>query len=226
MFNETDGEIDSSGEGDPRGFNNFSITIDIDDDELNVGAPQQSSAADVSGVDFSKDNDDDKIYYSLYGTKVVHDDEDKRHADIWFPEEELYAGVFVSPVGANVVSSPLGSAVTIQKIEPGATKLASEVSDLSGQNTIIVGGPCANEAAQDFLGVTAANCLDGAPEVNTAVISLKAYGDKVAMLVNGYSATDTRRAARVLANYDDYDLMGSEVAVTGTDFTNIQVSTV
>jgi len=51
-------------------------------------------------------------------------------------------------------------------------------------------------------------------------------GDNVALLVNGYSAMDTRRAARVLANYGDYDLSGDEVVVTGTDFSNIVVQSV
>ena len=46
---------------------------------------------------------------------------------------------------------------------------------------------------------------------------------KVAMLVNGYSAIDTRRAARVLAEYNDYALAGTEVVVSGTDFSNIVV---
>ncbi|MBW2998813.1 hypothetical protein KY321_04705, partial [Candidatus Woesearchaeota archaeon] len=45
----------------------------------------------------------------------------------------------------------------------------------------------------------------------------------VAMLVNGYSAIDTRRAARVLAEYSDYSLSGMDVVVTGTDFSDISV---
>ena len=48
----------------------------------------------------------------------------------------------------------------------------------------------------------------------------------VAMLVAGATALDTRRASRVLANYGDYALSGSEVEVTGTSLSDISVSKV
>ena len=35
-------------------------------------------------------------------------------------------------------------------------------------------------------------------------------------MVSGYSEVETRVAARVLRNYDDYDLQGTEFIVTGT----------
>ncbi len=226
VFDESDGDTDGSGADDSRGTISFNITRDIsDDEELNVRTPVFSDAT-YGSVDFSDSNDDDQLYYSDYGTKVVHDDEDKRSLVLTFPGDELYANVFISPVGANVVTAQSAESVNVQKIEVGTAKLASEVGSFESQNTIVVGGPCANAKAAEFLGVTASNCLEGAPEENTAVVSLKEYGENVALLVNGYGAMDTRRAARVLANYDDYTLSGEEVVVTGTDFTNIQVSTV
>ena len=50
--------------------------------------------------------------------------------------------------------------VTIQRIEVGATKLASEVTDVTAQNTIFVGGPCANTAAATVMG-NPADCAAG-----------------------------------------------------------------
>jgi hypothetical protein len=224
--NETDGEVDSTTdtEGDTRGTARFILFVDTSDEEFNINAPTISKTSTASAVDVSDANNDDKVYYTLYGTKIVYDSKDKRSAELTFPEEELYANVFVSPVGANVVVGGAGGAT--KKIEVGTAKLASEVASLSAQSSVIVGGPCANEKAAEFLGVTKATCMDGAPEANTAVIKLKAYGDYVAMLVNGYQAIDTRRASRVLANYADYKgkLAGDEVVVSGTDFTNIVVA--
>jgi len=223
--NETEGEVDStSGNEDSRNDFYFTLYVDTDDDEFNVKAPTISSDVTYSAVDKGADNNDDRIYYTNYGTKVEYDNENKRSAKVWFPEEELSANVFVAPVGATVVGGGMGGAS--KKIEVGTAKLASEVASLSAQNTVIVGGPCANEKAAEFLGVTQATCAEGAPEANTAVIKLKEYGDYVAMLVNGYDAIDTRRASRVLANYGDYDLSGDEVVVSGTDFSNIVVATV
>lgn len=223
--NETDGEIDSTtdSEGDTRGTVSAVLFVDTSDQEFNINTPTLSKSPS-SAVDVSEADNDNKVYYTLYGTKMVYDSKDKRSAKLSFPELELAANVFVSPVGANVIVGGAGGAT--KKIEVGTAKLASEVASLSAQNTIVVGGPCANEKAAEFLGVTMATCSSGAPEANTAVIKLKAYGDYVAMLVNGYEAIDTRRAARVLANYNDYKgkLAGEEVIVSGTDFTNIVVT--
>ncbi len=51
-------------------------------------------------------------------------------------------------------------------------------------------------------------------------------GGNVALVVAGYSGDDTRRAAKVLAQYDQYALSGSEVEVEGTTFTDMTVKTV
>ncbi len=222
-FVEPDNAVDStSGTEDSRSETTFMIDIDTSDEEFDVNAPGMVRAT-FNNVDVSKSNDDDQLYYSNFGTSVVYDSKEARSAEIVFPEEELFASVFVSPVGANVVVSGSGAS---KKIEVGTAKLASEVASLEAQNSLIIGGPCANAAAAEFLGVTSATCSEGAPEVNTAVIKLQAYGENVAMLVNGYDAIDTRRAARVLANYADYsvELTGDEVVVSGTDFSNIVVT--
>ena len=123
-------------------------------------------------------------------------------------------------------SSGTGSVTTeeVQKISVGAVKLASEVSDIKAQNAIVVGGPCANPAAADLLG-NPANCVEGF-QTGHAMIKLFGNNGNVAMLVAGMTAEDTRRAALVVAQYDEYadKLTGDEVDVTGTSLTDIQVS--
>ena len=63
-------------------------------------------------------------------------------------------------------------------------------------------------------------------EEGEAVIKLVDNGDKVALLVAGTSADDTRRAATALANYGSYDLSGTEVMVSGTSDTDITIGAV
>ena len=57
---------------------------------------------------------------------------------------------------------------------------------------------------------------------------LKLYENNgnVALLVAGFSALDTRRASRVVANYKQYagKLKGKEVVVSGTTLTDITVA--
>ena len=66
----------------------------------------------------------------------------------------------------------------------------------------------------------------GGIEPGTAVIKLFENDGNVAMLVAGYNADDTRRAAKVVAEFDNYagDLTGTEVVVTGTSLSDIEVS--
>ena len=103
---------------------------------------------------------------------------------------------------------------SIQRIDVGATKLASEVANIKAVNSILVGGPCANAAAAEIMG-NPAECAEGfTPGVGK--VNLYENDGNVAMLVAGYAAEDTRNAAAVVANYGDYasTLKGAAVEVT------------
>ncbi|MBS3133237.1 S-layer protein [Candidatus Woesearchaeota archaeon] len=116
-----------------------------------------------------------------------------------------------------------------QPIAVGSAKLAGEITDIAAQNAIIVGGPCANAAAAEVMGFPEPCGKDFS--VGKAVVRLyeQANGN-VAMLVAGYEAADTRRAARVVANYEDWQtagkLQGLKVEVSGTSFSDISVAAI
>ena len=127
------------------------------------------------------------------------------------PQVYVTAGVTTTSVGTGEAVE----SVTIQKIEVGATKLASEVSDLAGQNTLIVGGPCANALAAEAMG-NPADCAEGF-EAGKGMVQLWEHANgNVAIVVAGMTAADTRASAAVLANYGDYEgeLTGKKVEVT------------
>ena len=132
-----------------------------------------------------------------------------------YPNKQRSPQVYVT-AGITKVSSAAtsGEAVTIARIEVGATKLASEVSDVGAQNVIAVGGPCANSVAAEVKG-NPANCAEGY-EAGVGLIELLDNGDNVALVVAGYSAVDTRNAAQVIASAADYsdDLVGTSVEVS------------
>ncbi|MBW2988625.1 hypothetical protein KY318_03875, partial [Candidatus Woesearchaeota archaeon] len=141
------------------------------------------------------------------------------------PKEEQSFHIFFMPVSGEVSTTPGGQTITYYELNPievGAAKLASEIADVTAQNLIVVGGPCANSVASKLLG-NPTNCAEGFEE-GKAIIKLIENGDNVALLVAGYSADDTRRATTVLANYEDYALSGTEMVVTGTSLTDITVS--
>ena len=101
-----------------------------------------------------------------------------------------------------------------------ATKLDSEVSDVTAQNLVVVGGPCVNSVAAELMD-NPADCSEGFTP-GTARIKLFANGDNMAMLVAGYSGTDTRLAGKVIAHRAS-ELTGMEVEVEGTTYSDASI---
>ncbi len=176
---------------------------------------------------------DDGTSLGQYGMKALYDKKsttstDQDEATVWVPKTATRANVFVTSGDTTKSETKVAEGqltyYETTPIEVGAAKLASEVSNVKAQNAIVVGGPCANDAAAELMG-NPADCTAGFVE-GKGMIKLFENGDNVAVLVAGYSAMDTRRAARVLANFDSYKgkLMGKEVEVAGTSLTQITVS--
>ncbi len=88
----------------------------------------------------------------------------------------------------------------------GTTKTSSvlvkdtEVGDVSMYNAVVVGGPCVNKVAASLLGVTFPACgaQSGLTGPGSATLVLKDNGTKKALLVYGWEADDTARAAVLL----------------------------
>ncbi|MFH1839901.1 MAG: hypothetical protein ABH849_02015 [Nanoarchaeota archaeon] len=92
-----------------------------------------------------------------------------------------------------------------------------EVGTASDYNLILVGGPCVNSLTAQFLGLSAGSCGAASTfSADTAYLKLKDNGDKVALIVAGWEAADTKRAAKVVANPDSFTLSGESMTVTGT----------
>ena len=156
--------------------------------------------------------------YTSYGTFITRQSPSSEPGTlkIEYPKKQREALVYITAKGTTFTTAAAtsGGAVTVQRIDVGATKLASEVADVNAVNSILVGGPCANAASADVLG-NPADCTAGF-EPGVGRVELYDVGTgNVAMLVAGYSAGDTRNAAAVVANYGDYksQLKGAKVEV-------------
>lgn len=102
---------------------------------------------------------------------------------------------------------------------------AGAVSGLA-KNVVAVGGPCVNAATRELLGLGSSPvCGSDVPGLSegTGVLELKDLtGGKKALLVYGWEADDTRRAALVVKNADAFSAqLGTKNSVTvrGTDLT-------
>ena len=161
--------------------------------------------------------------YDSYGDYFTHNTPTSEPATLTIdvPSQQREALVYVTSKGAALSatsSGASGGAVTVQRIDVGATKLASEVKDIKSVNSILVGGPCANAATATIMGNLGADCTAGFTPGVGKIQVWDVGTNNVAMLVAGYSAADTRNAAAVVANYNDYKakLQGGVVEVTKT----------
>ena len=105
------------------------------------------------------------------------------------------------------------------------------MSDPTAVNVVSVGGSCINSVTAEIMGLTYPACgeASGLSE-GQAVLKLYESGENVALVVAGWTADDTTRATRVLADFETHqasgDLVGTEVMVTGTSLTDYTVSPV
>ncbi len=187
--------------------------------ELGIGG--NPAAAPTLGM-FEPDEDRDHSYgMTEYGVFVDLFDEsgsDKAETlTIEYPLVQRGAKVFVTMGATTTSKSKAGEICTVADITP-ATMLDTEVgSRASSYNLILVGDSCVNKIVADLWGVSYPTCGEGLPYgPGEAVVQLMENGNKVAMVIAGYDAIDTRKAAKVVANYGDYNLGGEEATVTGT----------
>ena len=122
---------------------------------------------------------------------------------------------------ANIIVSVKGSAAAAAskaylptEINP-VTKLSNEVSDPALNNLVVVGGPCANPLAASLFGLS---CDRWALQEGEALLKLMDNGEKVALLVAGTTALDTRRATYAVAQHGTYlaGVSKAEAVVKGT----------
>jgi hypothetical protein len=192
--------------------NTVTLNISVSSSEVTFDESAGSANAWVS----PSEETNVKYAYTSMGAKFKWNNptNDPDTLTIEYPKEQRTPLVYIT-AGATTTVSGTGEAlesVTINKIEVGATKLASEVADVGAQNLILVGGPCANAAAAEAKG-SPADCAAGY-EAGKGLIELVDTGaGNVALIVAGYSAADTRATTTVMANYGDYELSGDKMEV-------------
>ncbi|KHO45369.1 MAG: hypothetical protein QS98_C0011G0064 [archaeon GW2011_AR3] len=208
---------------------NWTLTWDAANDKLKLNSPTTNGLDTITaGVRFgSLDTNMEKLdgkdiyegwsYFGVWG-QYDYTNSDQPTFEFTYPDNQAEVLVYITSGATTSTEGSSGGLVTevVQKIDVGAVKLASEITTPSASNLILVGGPCANSAARQVMGVTSANCAEGF-EPGKAMIKLYEHAPgKVAMVVAGATAVDTRRASQVVANYKDYaaDLKGAEVVVT------------
>jgi hypothetical protein len=204
----------------------LTAVYDSTDEEVDMATPYLSSgtAFHASSVDKEYSDSDVGMYSTIKGMLMEYDDKEDRTLDIWYPEEDLYANVFIAPVSGVVSSSgAAGSGVDINAFDLGLAVLDTDAASMD-KNMIVVGGPCVNNVAAELM-ASGEDCTAGF-EAGKAMLKFFDRSGKAALLVAGYGADDTRGASYVLADHGSYALSGDEVEVVVASLSEISVNTV
>ena len=172
----------------------------------------KSDVISNGGINSLLEDQDNNDYYSGmtdYGALVTLYDasasDNPETLTIEYPLSQRGAKVFVTFGETTTTKTAAGESCTVADLAI-ANLLDSDVSSAEDYNLIVVGGPCANTIAADLF-MTCDGWTYGPGE---AVVTMVENGDNVALLVAGTDGTDTRRAAKVLSDYSDEELSGSE----------------
>ena len=234
--------------GDSTGFAEINISIntlskmfDESSETLSIGIPFESRESGARlGIDREGTQGINLIFLTsepeiaqaldLYGTFYELFDpltsDTPEELTIEYPLSQRGAQVFVTAgsVQAEVVGGE-GGAGTVQPLPVGTSKLATEVTDVTMYNSIVLGGPCANAISAQLMG-SPEPCWEAIPE-NRAIVRLYEHANgNVALLVAGRTSLNTRQGARALLTGDISAVTDVEAEVTGTSVTEISVNAV
>ncbi|RMD58217.1 hypothetical protein D6825_01520 [Candidatus Woesearchaeota archaeon] len=192
-----------------------------------------SNPLNLSGTLFGpfelEENDDLSQALSGYGVFLeVFDPQGSEEAEdltIEYPLSQRGARVFVTGGVVSTTAVEAGGAERVQPIQLGAAKLASEISDVTQLNAIVVGGPCANPIAATLMG-NPEPCYEAVPQ-NKALVKLYEHTNgNVALLVAGRTALNTRQASRAVATGQIANVEGMSAEVSGTTLADVTVKAV
>jgi hypothetical protein len=157
------------------------------------------------------------VFLELFDPTTSDEAED---LTIEYPLSQRGARVFVTGGLVSTSSVEGGVSEKVQALPVGVSKLASEVSDITQYNAIVVGGPCANPISAQLMG-NPEPCWES---ITNGVAKLFEHANgNVALLAAGRTGQDTRRVARALATGQIASVNSKEASISGTTLTDITV---
>jgi hypothetical protein len=203
-------DIAISGAGTVGEFKQFGVTLD-DADALDIQvAGTDVSTRDVGGV---------MDYYGIIVSDVSGGPESDANSDelhLSVPSDQVYATVSAVAGGDAETTGDAG----IMTVKDNA------VSTVAGRNLIVVGGSAINTVAAELLGGAYSDAeFTSMTGVGAGEFLIQSFsrGGKTALLVAGYNAADTTKAATYLINEDVSTVVGTKMV--GTSATSAELIT-
>ena len=98
----------------------------------------------------------------------------------------------------------------------GIAKLDTEVDGISNRNIISIGSACINSITAEIL-KNPEPCDGGIAAGKAAIHVLEGENEEVYIVITAFSDKGIRKAAEVMANYEDYDLDGDLITIDVED---------
>ncbi|MFC1697072.1 hypothetical protein ACFL1H_01960 [Nanoarchaeota archaeon] len=220
---EVNNEMYNISEG--QRFNVLGINIMVNDVIAIHSATSDRDACEII-FDYHEDDDSDDNEIDLKNFPELFVEDDKLNAILVVgedsPSTDTIAAVDIAVGIMEYIYDK--NREQVDSIQIGSAIFDSQVSDPLNQNMIVVGNPCNNKISSLLMG-NPDSCNEGL-NPGEGLIKLFNYNGKVQLLVSGYSDDDVRKAARVLSEYKEHDLFGTEVIVSGSLYRpNIEIPT-
>lgn len=172
-------------------------------------------------------NDDLYREMDLWGTIVTVDqsDSDSHDVSISYPDQQIYAKMYLGESTATVTGGSSGGATA----EDVVVVTDNEVSSVQSRNLIVVGGSCINSVAANLVGgAYCGSSWTDNTNVGSGQFLIQSYDSpytsgQVATLVAGYSASDTVNAATYLRTQAPDTAVGQKYV--GTTSTSAELQT-
>jgi len=172
----------------------FDYTWDGTTDKEYTVKPTSGGTFNATGNTY--DDGDFGAYLTRFGSYIEHEADEDSWVKIYTPKERTTYNVFVATDVSSETPSETGK----------LTVLDSESSAYAGKNLIVVGGSAVNSVAASLLGLTGDARFGEGFTAKTSIVSGEAlieafdHDGKVALLVAGYDAADTTKAASYLTS--------------------------
>ena len=208
----------------------FNMTLDENtDSKLHVSNVDVGGTDASSGLELGDTKNYEFFRMSDLTSKVVFNtggDEDS--AVVTYAGDQAFADVFVT--APNTVITAVPGTVTGSKQLGEVLVKDTSVSTVSSKNLVVVGGSCINTVAAKLLGSDTPIC--GADFTTKTTVANGQYliqvldnpydtGSKVAMLVAGYNAEDTVKAATYLTTHTVNATVGTKLVGTSQTEANV-----
>ena len=176
------------------------------DDGLGVADVLDTWTNDSTNWEATLKSDNDISKQIDYWGSIVSIDSsetDQSTAKISYPDEQVYADIYIAAADATVTSSTVSGGSSSASIGEILVK-DSEVSSVSTKNLVVVGGSCINSVAATLLdGAYCGSAWTENTGVGSGQFLIQSFGDayatgKVALLVAGYDVADTSNAGKYL----------------------------